>query len=108
MGLCVRACVRVCVCAYCPHFRGALINIMNCFLLPKDVAKQLRDAEKAADEAAHDQLKAEREAMKQRRVALIAKWGLPEKAPTRIGWVGARSCVPKPVRQISTNPQIWN
>ena len=58
---------------------------MNQFLLPKDVAKQLKDAEKAANEAAHDQLKAEREARKERRVALIAKWKLPEKAPTRIG-----------------------
>ena len=33
-----------------PHFRGALIDIMSPFLLPKGVAKQMRDAEKAVDE----------------------------------------------------------
>ena len=32
---------------------------MNRFLLTKDVAKQLRDAEKAANEGANDRLKAE-------------------------------------------------
>ena len=58
---------------------------MDRFLLPKDVAKQIRDSEKAADEVASDRLKAEREAVKQRRVDLIAKWGLPEKPPPHIG-----------------------
>ena len=64
---------------------GTQINTMKRFLLPKDVAKQLRDAEKAADEAARDRLDAERKAAKQRRADLIAEWGLPEKPPTRIG-----------------------
>ena len=63
---------------------GTLIDTMKHFLLLKDVAKQLRDAEKAANEAARDRL-GERKAAKQRRANLIAEWGLPEKPPTRIG-----------------------
>ena len=37
---------------------------MQWFFLPKDVAKKLRNAKKAAGEAANDQLQAEREATK--------------------------------------------
>ena len=54
---------------------GTQINTMKRFLLPKDVAKELRDAEKAADKAARDRLDAERKAAKQRRADLIAEWG---------------------------------
>ena len=67
------------------QFTDTLINIMKCFLLPTDVAKQLKDAENAATEAAADQIKAEREALKQRRVDLVLKWGLPNEPPLRIG-----------------------
>ena len=46
---------------------------MERFLLPTDVTKQLKDAEKAATKAAADQIKAEREALKQRRIDLVLK-----------------------------------
>ena len=74
-------CISVCM----NNVLGTQINTMKRFLLLKDVAKQLRDAEKAADEAARDRLGAERKAAKQRRADLIAEWGLPSKPPARIG-----------------------
>ena len=83
---CVGVCLWVCGClCLCSKSTDILINIMKRFLLPTDVAKQLRDAKKAATEASADRIKAEREALKQRRVDLVRTWGLPNEPPLRIG-----------------------
>ena len=63
--LCVGVGVWVWVCGglcLCSKSTDTLINIMKRFLLSTDVAKQLRDAEKAATEASANRIKAEREA----------------------------------------------
>ena len=53
-------CISVCM----NNVLGTQINTKKRFLLPEDVAKQLRDAKKAADEAARDRRDGERKAAK--------------------------------------------